>query len=88
MAQEKFEHISNEWIVLSDLITVEADKLYFIQNRGPDKLLVIESSAEPEETDEGILVEPYVVLEYKEGADNLYLRAFDNNLSINISSEG
>lgn len=88
MAQEKFENISNEWVGLSDLITVEADKLYFIQNRGPDKLLALESSTEPEETDEGILVEPYVVLEYKAGVDNLYLRAFDKSLSINISSEG
>lgn len=88
MAQEKFENISNEWVELSDIITVDSSKTYFIQNRGPDKLLALESSTEPEDTDNGILVEPYLVLEYKSGTDNLYLRAFSGNLSINISSEG
>lgn len=87
MAQEKFEQLIGEWIELSDIITVDVDKTYYIQNRGPDVLVACEGSSEPV-SEEGVLVQPYKVLKYKKGADDLYLRAFANNCSINITSEG
>lgn len=86
MAQVAFEQIKNEWVELSDIITVDADVTYFIQNRGNDKLIACEGSAKPESA-VGIFVEPYKALKYKKGTDSLYLRAFADNCFINISSE-
>lgn len=89
MAQEKFEQLIGEWIELSDITTVDSSLTYYIQNRGPDVLVACEDSSKPDEDNrDGILVKPYKVLKYKVGADNLYLRAFANNCSINITSEG
>lgn len=87
MAQVAFEQIKNEWVELSDLITVSADTTYFIQNRGNDNLIACEGSAEPDSAT-GVFVKPYETLVYKKGSEDLYLRAFDGRCFINISSEG
>lgn len=87
MAQEAFESLTSDWTVVSDIITVDADTTYYIQNRGADILLAVESSAEPTTLD-GVLVKPYDVLKYKKGTDDLYVKAYTSTCSINITSEG
>lgn len=87
MAQEAFEQLTSEWVAISDKITVDSNKTYYIQNRGADVLLAVESASEPTTLD-GVLVKPYEVLKYKEGTDTLYLRAYNSNCAINITSEG
>ena len=88
MTQEAFEKgLTDEWTEISDIITVDADKTYYIQNRGADLLVACESASTPLDGG-GILVRPYRILKYKKGTGNLYLRAFTNTCSINISSEG
>lgn len=90
MAQEAFEKdLTTTWTALSDIITVDADTTYYIQNRGAGVLVVVEPDSEPSADDtDGILVQPYKVLKYKKGTNDLYLRAFANMCSINVSSEG
>ena len=87
MAQEAFESLTSEWTALSDIITVGADTNYYIQNRGADILLAVESASEPTTLD-GVLVKPYQTLNYKKGTGDLYLRAYSSNCAINVSSEG
>ena len=87
MAQEAIEQLTTEWGALSDIITVDSSKTYYIQNRGADVLLAVESASEPTSLD-GVLVKPYEVLKYQEGTDPLYLKAYNSNCSINITSEG
>lgn len=87
--QEVFEKdITNEWIALSELITVDSDATYRIQNRGPDMLVALESSDTPDDTQEGDLILPYIQAIYKKGSQDLYLRAFDNICGINITKVG
>lgn len=90
MAQEKFEKgLTTEWVSLSDIITVDASTTYYIQNRGANVLIAVEPDSEPSDDDtDGVLVQPYKILKYKKGTNDLYLRAFANMCSINISSEG
>lgn len=87
MAQEDFEELTNTWKALSDIITVDADTTYYIQNRGSDMLLACEGAAEPTDS-VGILVKPFGALKYKKGTDTLYVRAYTTSCFINISSEG
>lgn len=87
MAQEAFEKgLTTEWTPLSDILTVDADTTYYIQNRGADVLIVCDSSSEPTDA-EGILVLPYCTAKYKKASGDLYLRAFATTCSINITSE-
>ena len=86
MAQEAFEQLTSEWTDIADIITVDASATYYIQNRGSDTLVACEGSAKPTRAI-GVLVKPYEVLKYKKGTDNLYLRAFNTNCGINITSE-
>lgn len=87
MAQEGFEaNLGTEWVAITDFISVVANKKYYIQNRGPNYLLSLESDSLPNSLD-GTIVLPYKVLEYTQGEGNLYLRAFSNNCSINITSQ-
>lgn len=90
MAQEVFEHgLTKEWVALGDLITVDDDATYYIQNRGPDVLVALEASSAPASDNEGgDFVLPNVQAEYIKGTQNLYLRAFHNNCSINITKKG
>lgn len=87
MAQVAFEQLTNEWVALSDIITVDSSKTYYVQNRGADVLLAVESANEPTSLD-GVLVKPYEVLKYQQGQDTLYMRAYNSGCSINITSEG
>ena len=89
MAQVEFEALTTEWTALSDIITVSADATYYIQNRGADTLVALESSTEPTaDNQEGFMCQPYKVIEYKKGTQDLYLRAFNKSCAINITSEG
>lgn len=87
MAQIDFENLTTDWVAFTDITTPADDTDYFIQNRGPDNLLAVESASEPSSLD-GVLVQPYKTLVYKKGTDTLYLRAYSSNCAINISSEG
>lgn len=87
--QIKFENITTEWVALSDIITVSEDVTYFIQNRGYDILVALESSSEPsDDTEGGVLISPYIQAIYKKDEQELYLRAFSNTCSLNITSGG
>lgn len=89
MAQVKFEGLTNEWTALSDIITVSTDTTYYIQNRGADTLVALESFTEPAaDNREGFMCQPYKVIEYKKGIQDLYLRSFNKSCAINITSEG
>lgn len=85
--QESFIKISNEWTLLSDEITIDSDKYYFIQNRGADVLVALESDSLPDEgSEDGVMILPYTQAIYKKDTQNLYLRAFNNNCLVNITS--
>lgn len=86
MAQEGLAELTKAWSALSDIITVDADKTYYIQNRGSDMLLACEGATEPTDAD-GVLVRPFEVLKYKKGTGSLYVKAYTATCSINISSE-
>lgn len=86
--QKDFQSITTEWVDINDIITVEDDVNYYIQNRGPATLIGQESATKPEDDNqEGILITPYKIAQYKKGTNNLYLRSFDRECSINITSE-
>ena len=87
MAQVTKATLTTDWTALSDVMTVEENVSYYIQNRSPYNIIACESSSEPT-TEEGILVLPYRVLFYEKGTQNLYLRTLENTALINISSEG
>jgi len=87
MTQVAFKKITKQWVALSDLITVEPETVYYIQNRG-DKILYACEGLEKPKNDEGIKVPSCEVLMYKKGAQTLYLRAYEEDCAINISSEG
>lgn len=86
--QVSLETLTTTWTAFSDITTVDADTIYYFQNRGPQQLLALESASEPSDTNEGVLVGPFETLKYKKGADDLYLRALSGTVSVNISSEG
>lgn len=88
MSQVNFETLSNEWKTLSDIISVDADTTYYLQNRGVDTMIALESSSEPAANAQGgVMVLPYKTVQYKKGTQDLYLRAFNKSCSVNISSE-
>lgn len=88
MAQIEFQPLTTEWTALSDIITVEDDTTYYIQNRGAGTLIAQEGASQPDaENQNGVLITPYRIAQYKKGSEDLYLRAFDQNCSINITSE-
>ena len=85
MAQINFISLSNEWTQVTGL---EEGTTYRIQNRGPAKIIAIDTDNQPEEgSDAGDLVLPYEIGEYEKGTGDLYLRAFDGVSSINITSK-
>ena len=88
MAQELFEkNLTTEFVALEDLMTIDPDVTYQIQNRGPDYLLAVEPDAEPT-TEAGTLLKPYSdkLPLYKKGQNTLYLRALHSNCSFNVTS--
>lgn len=89
MAQESIYSLTTAWTALSDIITVDASTTYYLQNRGADILLLVESSSAPSSNSiEGVLVQPYTPISYQKGSDNLYLRALNSTCTVNVSSEG
>lgn len=86
MAQEYYGQVNNAWTALADLITVDGDTTYHIQNRGGDDLLLCEGADEPSIPD-GVVAKPYKSVEYKKGTDDLYLKANSTGCYINITSE-
>ena len=88
MAQEAFEQLKNEWVALSDKITVDEDANYYIQNRGADILLAQEAGEAPTADNlNGTLIKPYEQAKYKANGGDLYLRAYNSNCSVNITSD-
>lgn len=90
MAQVKFKgNLTSDWTSFSTIIgTVDAGTNYSIQNRGADTLVLLESSDTPADgTQAGVMLLPYMTCVYKKGTQNLYLRAFNQNCSVNITSE-
>lgn len=90
MAQVKFKgNITKDWTAFSTIVgTVGASTNYQIQNRGADTLVLLESSATPaDDTQAGVMLLPYMTCVYKKGTQDLYLRAFNRNCSVNITSE-
>jgi hypothetical protein len=90
MAQIKFEgNLNKNWTAFSTIVgTVGADTNYQIQNRGADTLVLLESSDTPSnDTQAGVMVLPYATCIYKKGTQDLYLRAFNRNCSVNVTSE-
>ena len=88
MAQEAFEQLKNEWVALSDKITVDEDANYYIQNRGADVLLAQEAGEAPTADNvNGTLIKPYEQAKYKANGGDLYLRAYNSNCAVNITSD-
>ena len=75
-------------MALSDKITVDEDANYYIQNRGADILLAQEAGEAPQADNvNGTLIKPYEVAKYKANGGDLYLRAYNSNCSVNITSD-
>lgn len=84
--QEDLIQLTEEWVALDDYITVESDINYFIQNRGQNVLITQVASSKPEASDmDGDLILPYIQALYKKGTGNLYMRAFNNTCSVNVT---
>lgn len=89
MAQIEFTGLTRSWTPFATIVgTVDADTTYQIQNRGFDTLVLLESGSTPTaSTQAGVLVLPNNTAVYKKGTQDLYLRAFNQSCSINITSE-
>lgn len=85
MTQKALETIGTTWIIITDIITPEDDKNYFIQNRGPDMLIAVESASAPS-TDAGIVIPAYKTLKYVKGTNTLYLKSYGTSY-VNINDE-
>ena len=85
MANKNFSILSTTWVAITDLITPEDDKNYFIQNRGPFMVIAVESASTPT-TDAGIVVPAYKTLKYVKGTNTLYLKSYGTSY-VNISDE-
>ena len=81
--------ITEEWVALSDLMTVSTDPIY-IQNRGGTDgqygvMLVCEGDTTPE-GDIGDIVLPAQRISYLQGEQDLYLRSQQGKIKINITT--
>lgn len=88
MAQVTFDNnLTKTWRSFADIVgTVDADAEYLIQNRGADALVALEAESTPAaDNPAGTMIYPSDIGVYKKGEQNLYLRAFDKNCSINVS---
>lgn len=84
MSQIDTVSLTTEWTAFTDITTPDSST-YYIQNRGSDYLLALESASEPSTTTDGVVVPPYKVLSYVAGTDTLYLRAYGSSCSINVT---
>lgn len=88
MAQVEFKgNLTKEWTSFAEIVgTVDATAEYIIQNRGTDVLVALEATSTPEQDNQaGVLIYPTDIAVYIKGEQNLYLRSFNNNCSINIT---
>lgn len=85
MSNKYFSAITTSWVAITDLITPEDGKVYYIQNRGPFVVKALESASAPT-TEAGICIPAYKVLKYVKGTDTLYLKSYGIS-EINISDE-
>ena len=85
MAQVDVKKLENEWIPFSSIVIPVSDRLYYIQNRGPNIMLACEGNSMPIKND-GLMVKPNQVLKYKVGSQNLYLKSESGCLA-NVSDE-
>lgn len=84
--QIDFNQLTNQWVALKDLITVQAGVTYCIQNRGADPMIAQESATAPASDNmDGTMVYPADIAVYIKGSTDLYLRAFNSSCSINIT---
>lgn len=84
MSQIDFITLNKEWTPITGLSEGET---YIIQNRGRDIILALESSTTPSEGEtDGVLIAPYEIFYYATGDDGLYLRAYNTNSAVNIST--
>lgn len=84
MAQIDLVTLTTEWTPFTDITTPDTST-YYIQNRGSDFLLALESASTPSSTDDGVIVPPYECLTYVAGTDTLYLRSYGSTCSINVT---
>lgn len=80
--QVEYRNITKNWVAFN----AEGGVRYLIQNRGYDSLIALEADALPENTAEGVMVQPYKTIEYEKGDQTLYFRAFNQSCGINIST--
>ena len=83
--QIEFTSLTKEWKPFSEITTISASATYRIQNRGADPLIALEADTTPSNTEAGVVVLPNCTISYKKGEQNLYLRAFNSNCSINVT---
>lgn len=86
MSQIALKELTEEWVAFTDITTPENNKNYYIQNRGPQNVLALESDSIPETLD-GVLITPYEQYTYQKGSQTLYFRAYSNNATVNITKE-
>lgn len=90
MGQVNFEGLTKEWVPFDEIVPdFSRSKVYQVQNIGADKLIGLEVSEEPaSDNPAGNPVLPNEVWTYEpEAGTMLYLRAFSNTCSVNITSK-
>lgn len=86
MAQIKLEKLTKAWVAFGDIVGTVGTKEYIIQNRGYDTLVALEADSTPDaDNQEGVLILPNDCGVYVKGSQNLYLRAFNQGCSINVT---
>lgn len=86
MAQIDFVKLTKEWKPFAEIVADIGTKEYIIQNRGFDTLVALEADSTPAaDNQEGVLILPNDCAVYVKGEQNLYLRAFNQNCSINVT---
>jgi hypothetical protein len=80
---EKF-NITGDWVKLSDLITVENEKTYYVQNLDSPAIFVVESDTEPTEK-VGMRVLKNETIGYEKGKE-LWLTCENNARLQNIAT--
>ena len=83
--QIDFTSLTKNWTAFSDIVTVENDVTYRIQNRGSYSFIALEANSTPGDTEAGTSVLPSETLSYKKGSQNLYLRSLNKFCPINIT---
>ena len=86
MAQIGFTQLTREWKPFADIVADIGTKEYIIQNRGSDTLVALEADSTPAANNyAGVLILPNDCAVYVKGEQDLYLRAFNQNCSINVT---